>query len=245
MRTGASIMSRSVLVACGVSAIAIVLLGLAGPLYRLGVLELPNAFALLRWGAYVGVAGMVMALATAVWAYRRGARSEVIRSATAFVVAAVAFVVPYQWQRTARQVPPIHDITTDLENPPAFEAVIPLRAEAPNTLERPPIVAQQQRDGYPDLAPITLSQPPAEVFDRALAVAQEAGWEIVTADKGSGRIEATDTTRWFGFKDDIAIRVTGAADGQSRIDIRSRSRVGRSDLGTNAERIRAYLQRLK
>ena len=237
-------MSRPVLVACGVSVIAILLLALAGPLYRLGVLALPNAFALLRWSAYVGVAAMVVALATAAWAYRRGSQRDMIRAAAAFVVAAVAFVVPYQWQRAARQVPPIHDITTDLENPPAFEAVIPLRADAPNTLERPPILAQQQRDGYPDLAPITLAQPPADVFDRALAVAQASGWEIVTADQGTGRIEATDTTRWFGFKDDVVVRITPWGSG-TRVDVRSVSRVGRSDVGTNARRIQRYLEALQ
>jgi hypothetical protein len=83
-----------------------------------------------------------------------------------------------------------------------------------------------------------------QAFDRALAAAQEAGWRIVTADKGSGRIEATDTTRWFGFQDDIAVRLTPWGAG-TRVDVRSVSRVGRSDAGTNARRIRRYLDRLR
>ena len=95
-----------------------------------------------------------------------------------------------------------------------------------------------------DLAPITLSIPSDQAFDRALAAAQEAGWRIVTADKGSGRIEATDTTRWFGFQDDIAVRLTPWGAG-TRVDVRSVSRVGRSDVGTNARRISRYLDALQ
>jgi uncharacterized protein (DUF1499 family) len=150
---------------------------------------------------------------------------------------------PYTWQRRAQSVPPIHDITTDLDNPPAFDAIVPLRASAPNPLDRPPVLATQQREGYPDLAPATVSLPPAQAFDRALAIAQDAGWEIVIADRAAGRIEATDTTFWFGFKDDVAVRLTPWGAG-TRVDVRSVSRVGRSDVGTNARRIRAFLDAL-
>jgi uncharacterized protein (DUF1499 family) len=86
--------------------------------------------------------------------------------------------------------------------------------------------------------------PPREAFARALSAAEAMGWEVVGRDAEAGRIEAVDTTRWFGFKDDIAVRITPAGGG-SRIDVRSKSRVGRNDLGTNARRIRAYLQRLQ
>jgi uncharacterized protein (DUF1499 family) len=141
-------------------------------------------------------------------------------------------------------VPPIHDITTDLENPPAFQAVVPLRAESPNSLERPDTLAAQQREGYPDLAPVTLSMAPDQAFDRALAVAQDKGWEIVTADKAAGLIEGTDTTRFFGFKDDVVIRLTPWGSG-TRVDMRSVSRVGRSDVGTNAQRIEDFLGELE
>lgn len=230
--------------ACAVAALALLLLAAAGPAYRLGLLSIPNAFTLLRWGAYAGIAAMVVAAIAGAWSYRRGARGRMLLAGVAFAAGLVAFAIPYQWQRTARAVPPIHDITTDLENPPTYEAVVPLRADAPNTLDRPPELAQQQRTGYPDLAPITLPMPADQLFDRALAAAQEAGWRIVTADKGSGRIEATDTTRWFGFKDDVVVRLTPWGSG-TRIDVRSVSRVGRSDVGTNARRIRRYLDMLQ
>jgi uncharacterized protein (DUF1499 family) len=82
------------------------------------------------------------------------------------------------------------------------------------------------------------------VFNRALDVAQRMGWELVAADQASGRIEATDTTTWFGFKDDIVVRVTSWGSG-ARVDMRSVSRVGRSDVGTNARRIREFLDALQ
>jgi uncharacterized protein (DUF1499 family) len=232
------------LVACGVAALGLLLLGAAGPLYRVGILSLPIAFGMLRWAAYVGIAAIVFAVPPAMFGYARGQRLRVLVSALALLGGALAFGIPFQFQQSARSVPPIHDITTDLENPPVFEAVVPLRADAPNSLERPATLVQQQREGYPDLAPVTLPTPPAQAFDRALAAAQDAGWRIVTADKNAGRIEATDTTRWFGFEDDVVVRLTPWGSG-TRVDVRSVSRIGRSDIGTNARRIRRYLAALQ
>jgi uncharacterized protein (DUF1499 family) len=94
------------------------------------------------------------------------------------------------------------------------------------------------------IAAVALAVPPAQAFARARAAAQARGWEIVAADESAGRIEALATTRWFGFKDDIVIRVA-AAGGGSRIDMRSKSRVGRSDLGANAKRIQDFLTEMR
>ena len=232
------------LLACATATLGLTLLVVAGPAYRIGVLSLPNAFALLRWGAYAGVAGMLVGLLAGLLAYRRGTKVGTLLASLAFLGGVAVFGIPFEWQRGARNVPPIHDITTDLEDPPTFDAVVALRADAPNTLERPQGLAEQQRRGYPDLAPVVLPVPSDRAFDRALASAQEAGWRIVTADKGSGRIEATDTTQWFGFQDDIVVRLTPWGTG-TRVDVRSVSRVGRSDVGTNARRIRRYLDRLQ
>jgi uncharacterized protein (DUF1499 family) len=68
-------------------------------------------------------------------------------------------------------------------------------------------------------------------------------WQIVSADTAAGRLEATATTRWFGFKDDVVVRIRPDATG-SRVDVRSVSRVGKSDVGTNAARVRTFLARL-
>lgn len=223
---------------------ALLLMAAAGPSYRLGIVSIPSAFVLLRWAAYVGAAGVTVSLLAGGAAYRRGARLSTAVAGVAFLLSLAAFAVPFEWQRRARALPAIHDISTDLENPPTFEAIAPLRKDAPNTLDRSPLLARQQRDAYPEVAPITLPIPREQAFDRALRAAQEAGWEIVTADKGTGRIEATATTRWFGFKDDVAVRLTPWGSG-TRIDVRSVSRVGRGDVGTNARRILSYLEMLR
>lgn len=230
--------------ALGVAALGLLLLASAGPSYRIGLLSIPNAFGLMRWAAYAGLAATVVALAAGGWAYYRKARTPVMLAAAAFIAGFFTFAIPFQWQRTAESVPRIHDVTTDLENPPQFQAILPLRADAPNSLERPDTLAAQQRSGYPDIAPITMPLPADQAFDRALAIAQDTGWEIVTADKGAGRIEATATTRWFGFKDDVVVRLTAWGSG-TRVDVRSVSRVGGSDVGTNARRIRRFLSALQ
>ena len=221
------------LIALGVAAVGLVVLGIAGPAHRLGV-ELPTAYAIMRVGEYIGLVALPIATVGAVYAYRQRKWTGAIASVLALVVALTVIVIPLMWQRRERSLPLIHDVTTDLENPPAFQAVIAKRGDAPNTLDRPPQLAVLQRDGYPDLAPVTLPTPPATTFDRALAVAQAQGWEIVTADKSSGRIEATETTRWFGFTDDVVIRLTPWGTG-TRVDVRSVSRTGSGDLGRNAQ----------
>ena len=105
-------------------------------------------------------------------------------------------------------------------------------------------VAEQQRLAYPDIQPLTLGLAPAAAFNRALDTAQRMGWTIVAADDAAGRIEASDRSRWFGFTDDIVIRIIPSASG-SRIDLRSSSRVGRSDFGVNAARVERYLSALR
>lgn len=231
------------LIALGIAVVGFLLLGLAGPMYRIGV-PLQTAFALLRWGAYFGLAAAAVALVAGLWAYRQKKPRALVLAVMALVVGLMAAGIPYTWQARARSVPPIHDITTDLENPPSFEAIVPLRADAPNTLDRPADLASQQREGYAEIGPLTLPLPRDQAFNRALTVAQDMGWEIVAVDQAAGRIEATDTTRWFGFKDDVSVRLTAWGSG-TRVDVRSVSRVGRSDVGTNARRIRAYLEALE
>ncbi len=145
----------------------------------------------------------------------------------------------------ARSVPPINDITTDTENPPEYMAILPLRADAPNSAEYGgAAIAAQQLEAYPDIVPLVVDKPVDEVFDEALAAAQSMGWEIVASVKAEGRIEAIATTSWFRFKDDVVVRLTPLQRG-TRVDVRSHSRVGRSDIGTNAHRIREYLSHLR
>src|SRR5438105_1945064 len=93
---------------------------------------------------------------------------------------------------------------------------------------------------YPDIVSLTIGLAPDMAFNRALDAARRMGWTIMAADEAAGRIEASDRSRWFGFTDDIAIRIAAAGSG-SRIDLWSWSRLGRSDFGVNAARIRGYL----
>ncbi len=142
-------------------------------------------------------------------------------------------------------MPNIHDITTDPDDPPRFVAVLSARVDARNSAEYGgPDVAAAQRRAYPDVVPLTIDAPVDVAFRRALSAARAMHWTIVAEVPDEGRIEATDTTALFGFKDDIVVRVRPAGNG-SRVDVRSVSRIGSSDVGTNARRIEAYLDRLR
>jgi uncharacterized protein (DUF1499 family) len=225
-----------------IAGIAILLLVAAGPGARLGLWDFRTGFSLFRWGAYLGIFAAGLGLLSLLW---RSPGTGVMAPVAAIVLGAVAALVPYRWMRQAERVPAIHDVTTDTERPPEFQDVLPLRADAPNPAAYGgPEIAALQREAYPDIAPLTLQVPPGEAFRRALAAAEGMGWEIVAADSASGRLEATASTAWFGFKDDVVVRIAPEGAG-SRVDVRSVSRVGKSDVGANAERIREYLDRLR
>ena len=143
----------------------------------------------------------------------------------------------------AASYPRIHNITTDVDDPPKFDKVVALRAGSnPHTYDQ--ALAEIQRAAYPDIEPLVLESGSNEVFDRALGVVHDLGLELVDANLGAGTIEATDTSFWFGFKDDVVIRVR-AADRGTVVDVRSVSRVGQGDLGANAARITDILDRIQ
>ena len=222
---------------------AVALVAASGAGTRFGLWPYQIGFVLLRSSVYAGLgAAAVAILAAAIPRVRRGHAAALF---VTLLLGAGAAAVPLEFGRQASNVPRIHDITTDTAHPPEFVATVPLRAAALN----PPgydgkEVAELQRKAYPDIRPLELPLPPQQAFSKALAAAEAMGWEIVAKDRAAGRIEAVATTPWFGFKDDVVVRVAAAGRG-SRIDVRSKSRVGRSDIGTNARRIRAYLERLK
>ena len=177
---------------------------------------------------------------------RRQSAQGMRRGIAGLVVAMVVLTFPVVVAVNARGSAPIHDVTTDTVDPPEFVAVLPIRAQAGalNPVEYDgPRVAALQLQSFPDIKPLRRDMAPPAAFDRALAAVQAMNWEVVATDPSAGRIEATDTTALFGFKDDIVVRVRPDGNG-SRIDVRSVSRVGGGDLGTNAKRVRAYLRRL-
>lgn len=224
------------------SLIALIVLLSGGPGYRFDLWGL--GFGLrgaLQYGLFAGVAAAGLAIALL---FMRSQRREHARKLTAAVVLGLVPPGLFLWLLATADAHPIHDVTTDLDDPPRFEAVRPLRADAPNPADYGgEETAAVQREIYPDLDSLETRHRPDTVFEAALAAVREQGWEIVAADEDEHRIEATDTTFWYGFKDDVVIRIE-PSDGGSRLDVRSKSRVGRSDLGKNAERIRTYLEDL-
>ena len=221
--------------------VALILLFLTGPGTRFGWWHFRTSFTLMQRAGYLGIAAVVVSLIGLILSRGRGR----LLAGAGLVLGALAFFLPWNWRQEARQYPGIHDITTDVQNPPVFVAVAPLRRDAPNPVEYAgDSVAAVQREAYPDLRPLMMAMPVDSAFSLALRTARDMGWEIVDQNRRDGRIEATATTPWMGFKDDVVVRVTSAS-GISRVDVRSKSRVGRGDAGANANRIRYYLGRLR
>jgi Protein of unknown function (DUF1499) len=213
-----------------------------------------HRFGIIGWQAAFGALGlsgllMIIALITAGLGLLRsgGSAGSASRPATwlALVAALAVTGVNVNGMRSF-SAPPIHDITTDLVNPPMFVDAIPIREAA--GAANPPMyfaaeVAPLQAKAYPDLATIVIPAPADQVFEKSVATAKALGWEIIAAVPAEGRIEATATTPWIGFKDDVVIRIVNAGT-ETRVDLRSKSRVGRGDAGMNAKRIRAFRDRL-
>ena len=216
---------------------------LAGLGYRWGWWHFRTGIQIMRWSATTDLAAVVAALAAATLAWKYGARRALAASAAGLALSLVVAGPPLYYWRTVDRVPRIHDISTDTDNPPRYVAVLVLRKGVENPTDYSAEVAAQQKKAYPDIAPAMLDAPPAQAFARAERSARAMGWEIVAAAPGDLRIEATDTTLLFGFKDDIVVRVTPSGNG-SRVDVRSLSRVGKSDFGVNANRIRKFLRQL-
>lgn len=228
----------------GLACCAFLMLMSTGIGVRFGVWHFRTGFAILKYAAYGGMAAILVTLVAIIFAIKREKKISLMVVLAAGVMAITSVAVPYYWQSTAARLPRIHDISTDLDNPPRFVAILPLRQGAANQVEYGGAeVAAKQRQAYPDLKTMVLNIPADRAFAQALAAAHRLHWDVIAAVPAEGRIEATDTTFWFGFKDDIVIRVTPAGD-HAQVDIRSLSRVGVSDAGTNARRIRAYLSML-
>jgi uncharacterized protein (DUF1499 family) len=229
------------------TAIAILLLALAPFGWRVGWWGYRfSLLTLMPYAAYAGLAAVIVSALLLLFARRAiGARGGTIVLA-AMVAGGLVAYVPWHYRALARRAPPIDDITTDTNNPPAFIALVPLRkAEHSNpSTYAGAKTARLQKQGYPDIAPLLLTLGPDKAFALALATAKEMDWAIVATDPGADRIEADQRSFWMGFTDDIVLRVTASGSG-SRVDMRSASRHGRSDLGVNAARVRAYLARLK
>lgn len=204
--------------------------------FRAGGWPWPQAYDLAGWGAWTAGAGVLVALiGLAIWLRRRqcGFTAVLLGLVLSLPVAGLGA----GFEITARSSPPINDISTATEDPPVFWfTATPSDYPASN--------AEPQRAAYPDVRPLELLLPADEAFVAALALVEERGWEVLSADPAESQIEAIARSRLFGFEDEVAIRVTETDTG-TRIDLRSRSRLGQIDRGTNARRIVAYLADLE
>lgn len=236
-------MSRLAIAGFVVSAAAVAAASGAGLGTRAGWWDFQEGFRFLRWGAYLGAVGTAISAAGGIVARPGSRRRGFLLGIAGILLGAAAFGVPGNWYRVAKGVPMIHDITTDTENPPEFVSILPLREGASNPAEYGgPEIAAKQHAAYPDIRPLTVGISPSRAYEAAVAAAERMNWQIVEGSPPERRIEAVATTRWFGFKDDIVIRISPTATGGSVLDIRSVSRVGLSDVGTNARRIRTFLK---
>ena len=223
----------------GLIAIALVVLG--GPLYKLELLGLANAFLAMRIGFFVGLGAILLAIIQVIFMRKNIAW---LSTGASVILAAIAIALPLSLMTKAQSVPAIHDITTDMAHPPSFVAILPLRANASNPAEyQGEEIAIQQRAAYPELVTQTYNKTKAQVYDAALISLEQMGLDVVSAELTEGRIEASDTTTWFGFVDDVVIRIefTGRT---TILDARSKSRIGISDFGKNAERLNELLTKI-
>jgi hypothetical protein len=212
-------------------------------------------FTVLRYAFYAAIAGGVLAILAAFVARRVSLKLVVVNVIA--LTAALGFILYLGSQvQTARSVPAIHDIATDLDDLPRFER-LPVREDNLDNIpgmDRPELAAMEpearwkaiHREAYSDIRPAAVPWPVVETVARAERLARDRGWEIAYVDPETGRLEATDTTFFFRFRDDVVIRVRPARTGDgSLVDMRSISRVGGSDVGVNAKRIRAFLDDLQ
>ncbi len=224
-----------------VSAFAMVFSGIG---YRLGLWHFRTGFAIMGWAFwFAGGAAIVSLLGLFLLVPRP---PKLVAAAVAgILIGATTAYVPWSYKQTVASLPFIHDITTDTQNPPAFVAVKSLRKEGDHPVEYDgPEVAAQQEKAYPDLKSLTVTADKDKVLKAAEAALKSMKLEIVDQSAAEGRIEAVATTLLYGFKDDVVVRVVAEGAG-TKVDVRSKSRVGRSDVGQNAKRIRVFLQRLK
>ena len=212
--------------------------------FKLGALVLFGVFG-------IAVIGLILAL---VIKPRQGWG----RALTALLVPTLALGFVVSVMSKARTIPPIHDISTNIQDPPQFpQSVVAARTAigggnavssmtAPVAMLKGKSVGEIGQAANPDIQPLTLAMPVADSTALAVTAAKAQGLKVVTVDPAAGRVEAIAESFWFGFKDDVAIRVTpGASAASSVVDIRSTSRVGVSDLGANARRVRGLLAAIK
>ena len=210
-----------------------------GPLLaHLEIVPALVGFGLFALGGLLGLVALILGIVAAVRG--AGVGSGLIVGAVV-AVAFVAIAVP------GRRFPPINDITTDTENPPQFVKAASLEGNRGRDMRYPGAsFVSQQHAAYANLGPLHLTVPPDEAFKRVEAAARQMpSWEITRIDAAARSLEGTDTTALFRFKDDFVIEVRPQDGGGSLVEMRSKSRDGKGDIGANAARIEAFFAKLR
>ncbi len=234
-------LARLAFVAACVGAVCVTV---AGPLYRFAGVDIEIVLGVFRYGFYFSAAAVALGRATILPTRPGDRRRGFVAALLAVVVGVAGAWAPFHWFLAARAAPEINDITTDTADPPSMVVTLQMRRGSGVLATYPREFADRQRAFHPEIQPIRLNVPIAEAFRHADKVAADMKWEVVARVPAEGRLEAIATSRWFGFRDDIVVRVRPDGAG-SRVDIRSKSRIGRSDHGVNAERVREFTTRIK
>jgi uncharacterized protein (DUF1499 family) len=239
----------------GAILVGLILAAISGPLNRFGITGFLPALLALGIGGLLLMVGLILAVIGLLVANSRNLAFNKSRTGLAIVAALAVGGYLVNTMMSTRGVPTLHEISTDLDSPPPFVAIRAIREQNPKL--NPPDyvreldvrgaklnVPEAQRKAFPDIQPMLLAVTPDEAFKIADLAVGAMGWERVASVPADGRIEATDSTPFFGFKDDVVVRIRAEGAG-SRIDIRSKSRVGLGDAGTNARRVRALMAKIK
>jgi uncharacterized protein (DUF1499 family) len=228
-------------------------LALAG--FRLGLYQFGTSFKLLNYSFYLAVAVLLVGLLL-FFIHRRSKPTSSRNALIAVAISLIPIVGLGSQVFVASSVPAIHNISTDIVDPPQFRTIADLRGVGTNPLEyriEGGNLGEIQRNAYPDIKTITADIDIASAFDKAVSIAENLGWDIVdksvdwkTVSKNEAKetiIEATQTTTLWQFKDDIVIRLRSNSQtpNTTYIDLRSVSRIGQSDLGANAKRIQRFV----
>ena len=193
--------------------------------------------------------GILLALLSFIPIWRQGLRG-ISYSVLALAIGGLLLAYPLYLGYKAYTLPSIADITTDILDPPTFDAIRRLRSRATNPVQYAGLyAAEQQREAYPEVSTLELTVPPKMAYDHALALVNKRHWLVIDARepiarRRDGRIEAVARTPVLGFREDVVIRIRGN-DEESRVDMRSSSRYGFHDIGSNAARIRGFLDSLE
>jgi len=211
---------------------------------RFGAYEFGVGFAIIKYSFFLAAGIFVIALI--VWLVQRNSNPASSRAAA---MAAIICLIPVAALGSqiikARSLPFIHNISTDVVNPPNFNKIIELRGQNSNSIEYDAEqYAKLQQGAYPNVKTLLVNLSVAQAHAKALDVVDSLGWELVHHNPAVGSIEATETTALWAFKDDVVIRIV-AQGNKTAIDLRSVSRVGQSDLGANARRIEKFLAAFK